>query len=98
MLDLLESSSNHDDGEGNVKIKKKPTTGLTDKQKKNLNVQRTFWQISLPLSHQWRSQTLSKWQCDRTFSRRPDVSGHFSIGKFFFEDSKISTSTRVRIQ
>ena len=34
MLDLLESSSNHDDGEGNVKIKKKPTTGLTDKQKK----------------------------------------------------------------
>ena len=52
MLDLLESSSNHDDGEGNVKIKKKPTTGLNDKQKKNLNVQRTFWQISLPLSHE----------------------------------------------
>ena len=42
MVTLLGSSSNHDDGEGNVKIKKKHTPGLTDKQKKILNVQRTF--------------------------------------------------------
>ena len=67
-------------------------------RKKNLNMQRTFWQISLPLSHEWRSQTLSKWQCDRSFSPRPDVCGYFLIHKFFFADSKISTSTRIRIQ
>ena len=36
LLVLLGSSSNHDDGEGNVKIiKKKYATGLTDKQKEN---------------------------------------------------------------
>ena len=34
MVTLLKSSSNHNDGEGNVKIKKKHATGLTDKQKK----------------------------------------------------------------
>ena len=43
-------------------------------------------------------QTLLKWQCDRTFRPRTDVSGYFLICKFFFADSKISTSTRVRIQ
>ena len=35
LLVLLGSSSNHDDGEGNMKIKKKYATGLTDKQKEN---------------------------------------------------------------
>ena len=98
MVTLLKSSSNHNDGEGNVKIKKNMQQVWLINRKKNLNVQRTFWQISVPLSPEWRSQTLSKWQCDRTFRPRPDVSGHFWIGKFFFEDSKISTSTRVRIQ
>ena len=28
---------------------------------------------------------------------RPDVFGYFSIRKFFFADSKVSTSTRIRI-
>ena len=78
MVTLLGSSNNHDDGEGNVKI-----IGLIDKQKKNLNLQRTFWQISLPLSSEWRSQTLSKWQCDRTFSPRSDVSEYFLNPQIF---------------
>ena len=95
---LLGSSSNHHDGEGNMKIKRNMQQVWVINRKKSLNVQRTFWQISLPLSHEWRSQTLSKWQCDRSFSPRPDVCGYFLIHKFFFADSKISTSTRIRIQ
>ena len=67
---------------------KKHATGLTDKQEKNLNVQRTFWQISLPLSHEWRSQTLSKWQCDGTFSPRSDVSGYFLNPQIFVSGFK----------
>ena len=34
----------------------------------------------------------------RTFRPRSDVSGYFWIRKFLFPDSKISTSTRIRIQ
>ena len=33
-----------------------------------------------------------------SFRPRPHVSGFFGIRKFFFPDSKISTSTHIRIQ
>ena len=80
------------------------------KRKKNLNVQHTFWQISLPLSHEWRSQALSKWQCDRTYSPCSDISGYFlnpqiflcGFGKNFHVhtcpySNRICPSTRIRI-
>ena len=50
----LASSSNHDKDDENETITK--ATGLISKTE-TLNMRQTFWQISLPLSHDLRYQT-----------------------------------------
>ena len=54
VVTLLASSSNHDKDDENETITK--ATGLISKTEA-LNMRQTFWQISLPLSHDLRYQT-----------------------------------------
>ena len=98
---LLASWNNQDDGEGNEKLKKKHAIVLTDKQKKTWTCSAHFEKNS-PCHCRWSNVVKLYRKGNTIFAATFKASSTriwiILIRKFFFRDSKIFTSTRIRIQ
>ena len=101
MVTLLASWNNQDDGEGNEKLKKKHATVLTDKQKKTWTGSAHFEKNS-PCHCRW-SNVVKLYRKGNTIFAATFKASSTRISiifnpQIFFRDSKISTSTCIRIQ